>query len=73
MDGREWIKLLDLLAADKTEIVMSTRKQIDTVNPIRINEDTVIETKRFVKYLGIILVQDCLGSGSSCYRRNYPN
>ena len=43
------------LAAAKTEIVMFERKQIDTIIPIRIDKDTVIETKRFVKYLGIIL------------------
>ena len=43
------------LAAAKTEIVMFTRKQIDTVIPIRIDDDTFIETKRFVKSLGIIL------------------
>ena len=43
------------LAAAKAEIVMFTRKQIDTVIPIRIDEHTDIETKKFVKYLGIIL------------------
>ena len=43
------------LATAKTEIVIFTRKQIDTVIPIRIDEDTVIETKSFVNYLGIIL------------------
>ena len=51
-----WMKEHGLsLAAAKTEIVMFTRKQIDTVIPIRIDEDTVLETKRFLKYLGIIL------------------
>ena len=40
------------LAAAKIEIVMFTKKQINTVIPIRIDEDTVIETKRFAKYLG---------------------
>ena len=51
-----WMEVHGLsLAAAKTEIVIFTRKQIDTVVPIRIDENNVIETKSFVKYLGIIL------------------
>ena len=43
------------LAAVKTEIVMLTRRRISTIVPIRIDEDTIIETKRCLKYLSITL------------------
>ena len=39
----------------KTEIVMYTRRLISTLIPIRIDEDTIIQTKRCLKYLGATL------------------
>lgn len=42
------------LAAAKTEIVLFTRKHIETIIPIRIGEDRV-ETKNNLKYLGVLL------------------
>lgn len=42
------------LAAAKTEIVMFTRKHIETIVPIRIREN-IVETKDDLKYLGVLL------------------
>ena len=43
------------LVAAKTEIVMFTRRRISALIPIRIEEDTNIQTKRYLKYLGVTL------------------
>ena len=41
--------------AAKTEIVMFTSWRISTLIPIGIDEDTIIQTKRCLKYLGVTL------------------
>ena len=50
-----WLREHSLpLATHKSQIVLLTRKMIDTIVPVRI-VDVTIETKRAVKYLGLWL------------------
>ena len=50
-----WLREHSLqLATQKSEIVLLTRKRIDTIVPVRI-VDVTIETKKAVKYLGLWL------------------